>query len=106
MNQLMLIGNIVDIVKLKEDNNVIKLVIGVKNIIKDNEFELRYFSCIIRNSMSDNILKYCRKNDVIGIRGRLNSKIYDGVDEKIDYLIGIDVDSISFLSSGKNSDKI
>ena len=53
--------------------------------------------------MAQNTTEYCKKGDLLGIKGRVQSRIIDE-DEKKNYLMELIAEKITFLSS-KNKDE-
>ena len=52
------------------------------------------------DNISKNVCEYCKKNDVIGIKGRIES-----VKENDNYNVRIIAEKVTFLSSSKDIDK-
>lgn len=80
LNQLVLVGRLANDLTLEDNKTTITM------ITKENDT----ISCNVYNDLAKKLLEYCKKNDIVGIKGHLASK--NGVLEIV-------VDSVSFLSS-------
>ena len=103
-NQVMLIGRLVRDVEVKElenDNKVANITLAVKRSYKNENgiYECDFIDCTLCNYLVDKA-EWCRKGDLIGIRGRLQTRIVEKDDIK-SKVMEVVVEKISFLSSGK-----
>ena len=48
--------------------------------------------------MATNTKEYCKKGDIVGVKGRVESKVYEKDDEK-KYITEIIAEKVTFLSS-------
>ena len=100
MNQIVLVGRLVnDPIIQKEgekDISIISLAIPrpYKNV--DGEYETDFIDCILWQAVASTTCEYCKKGDVVGVRGRIQTRIVD--DKKITEVIA---ERITFLSSKK-----
>lgn len=67
-----------------------------KNI--DGVYETDYIDCTLWSDAAKNTAEYCRKGDLVGIRGRLETNIYEKDGEKKKFMDVI-AEKITFLSS-------
>ncbi len=101
-NQVFLIGRLVDnpkIIKSEENNNkkcIITLAVNreYKNI--DGIYETDFINCELWDGISEKVCEYCRKGDLVCIKGRLVSE---------NDLIRLIADKISFLSTRKENEE-
>lgn len=97
LNQVVLVGRLSKEVILEETENekkVANITLAVPRSFKNEygEYETDFINCILWNSIAENTSEYCEKGDLVGIKGRLESK-----NEKV-YVIG---EKVTFLSSNK-----
>ena len=96
LNQLVLVGRLTKDVEVKEigDKKVSTVVIAVPRPFKnaDGEYETDFIPCTVWNGIADNVAEYCKKGDLLGIKGRIESK---------DNNIYIVAEKVTFLSSNK-----
>ena len=75
MNQVVLVGRIVENPTIEEIKNTKKTIVKIavsrpfKNV--DGIYEKDILSCILWNGIASNTTEYVKAGDVIGIRGRL-----------------------------------
>lgn len=95
MNQVILVGRLLDVPKINDDNQVI-ITLGISRSYKNSEgdYEKDYIPCILfKNSLT--ALSYLRKDDVVGIKGQI---------QQIDDKIVVAADKITFLSTKKRDE--
>ena len=100
-NQVILIGRLVNIQNEKAENGGNKVVVTMaipqtfKNI--DGAYDTNFVNCTLFGMVAKNTFEWCRKGDLIAIRGRV---------QRIDTEKSIEIigEKVSFLSSRKESD--
>ena len=99
-----IVGLILSIVGLKksketEKGKVSNITLAVQRPFKNanGEYETDFFPVAIWNGIAETTSQYCRKGDLIGVKGRLQSK---------DNVISIIAERITFLSSKSIKDDI
>lgn len=96
MNQVCIVGRIVDTPTIKETNKgkVSNITIAATRPFKnaDGVYETDFFPVSIWNSLAENMVEYCKKGDLIGIKGNLFSK---------DHKINIVAEKVNFLATSK-----
>ena len=93
LNQIILVGRIVNHVKSeKDDLSIMTLAIprSFKNV--DGNYDNDIIECKLFNSISENTLEYCQDNSIVGVKGRVQSKVVD--DNRV---IEIIAEKITFL---------
>ena len=67
-------------------------------------YETDFVDCTLFDGIATNTAEYCKKGDVIGVKGRIQTDIYekDGEKRKSTQIIA---DKITFLSSSKEHQK-
>ena len=93
MNQAIMVGRIVKI----ENSDRVIVTIAVTRAFKnsDGEYETDFIPVTLFGAVSETTFEYCKKDDIIGIRGRV--QIENGQ-------ITIIADRVIFLSSKKDKD--
>ena len=94
-NMVYLIGRIVE---LRDDNVRIAVQRSYKN--EDGIYETDFIRCILWNGIATNTAEYCKRGDLVGVKGRLQTRKYE-VNEEVKYITEVIVDRISFLASKK-----
>lgn len=78
LNQVVIVGRLIEDVELKETDSGKKkadIILAVPRSYKNSqgEYETDFIRCQLFNEISKNTSEYCKKGDLIGIRGMLQS---------------------------------
>lgn len=108
LNQIVLVGRLAKEVEVKEkgEKKYSYITLAVPRSFKnsDGEYDTDFIDIVIFDNVATNTKEYCKKGDIIGVKGRIQSKEYpreDGSTYNAMELIG---EKITFLSS-KGSDE-
>lgn len=107
LNQIVLVGRLVKEVELRETENgnkVTNITIAVPRSYKNinGEYDVDFISCVLWKGIAENTVEYVKKGDLLGVKGRLQSRSYEIEDEK-KHVMEVIVEKVTFLSS-KNKD--
>lgn len=88
-NQLFLVGRLAKQPATEDGKSVITLAVPrqFKNV--NGEYETDFIDCLLFNNIAEKTCEYCKKGDLVGIRGRLQ------MSDKLEVI----AEKISFLSS-------
>ena len=105
LNQIVIIGRLVKDPEIKESENGKKytnITLAVPRSYKnvDGEYEADFLDCKLWTGIAENTVEYCHKGDLIGVKGRVETRTYEKDDEK-KYITEIIAEKISFLSTKK-----
>ena len=97
LNQAVIVGRLVSDPKIKEtenDRKVSTITLAVPRSFKNKngEYDTDFIECVLWNGIADSTKEYCRKGDLIGIRGRMQK----GNDDEE---MMISAEKLTFLSS-------
>ncbi len=67
-----------------------------KNV--DGTYDTDFIKCILWNGIAENACEYCKKGDIVGIKGRIQTSNYEKDGEKV-YSTDVIAEKVSFLSS-------
>ena len=101
LNQIILVGRIVN--DLEQEKEETKVTIAMQRPFKnaEGEYDTDFITVYLKGEISKRTAEYCRKGDIIGIKGRMQStKQEDG-----SYTQEIIAEKVTFLSSSKNEGK-
>ena len=105
MNNAIVVGRIVRDLELHETENgykVAELTLAVPRSFKnmDGQYDTDFIPCKLWSIVAENTAEYCKKGDLVAIKGRLQSVSYEenGIKHTSIELIA---EKISFLSSKK-----
>ena len=103
MNTTMVVGRLVETPKLEETENgkkYVNMTVAVPRPFKnaEGEYETDFVDCVLWSGVAESTAEYCQKGDLIGVKGRIQTDLYekDGETRKSMKLIA---DKISFLST-------
>lgn len=109
MNQTLIIGRLVDNPKVEKTDNgkkVMNMTIAVPRSYKNAEgvYETDFIDCVLWNGIAENTAEYCKKGDMLGVKGKIQTDLYekDGQKHKSTKLIA---EKVTFLSSVRSSEK-
>lgn len=108
LNQVVLVGRLVKNVKVyKADSGkkVATVTLAIPRSFKNMEgvYETDFIDCVAFENIADNTAQYCRKGDIIGVKGRLQSRVEEK-DKNKEYYMDVIAEKITFLTSKKEAD--
>ncbi len=108
LNQVVLVGRLLKYPELNEyDNNkkvsyvTVAIPRSFKNI--DGEYETDFINCILWDIVAKTTVEHCKKGDVIGVKGRIQSRVVETDNEK-KYYTDVVAERITFLSNRKQEE--
>lgn len=109
LNNVVLVGRIAGEIKLEELENgrkVAKLTLAIPRSFKNEEgiYETDFVDCVIWHTVAETTKEYCRKGDLIGIKGRLQTRTVEKEDGTKENKIELVAERVTFLSSKKNEE--
>jgi len=103
VNQSVIVGRIADEIIINENNQKdINLSITVpRNYKNENaEYEVDNINILFTNGIIQNIKNYCKKGDLIAVKGRLEKRQVNP-NEKVDYITELVAEKVTILSNNK-----
>ena len=109
LNQTVLVGRLVktpEVTVTENEKKVSNITLAVPRTYKnaDGEYETDFLDYTLWGDIASNTAEYCKKGDVIGIKGRMASKLIDTEEGKKIKKTEVVVEKISFLAVGKQKD--
>lgn len=106
LNQAVLVGRIVQTPELKETESGKKLTrvtLAVPRSFKNSngEYETDFISCVMWKGVAENTVEYCQAGDLVGVKGRLQSRQYETEEEQKRQVMEVVAEKVTFLSSKK-----
>lgn len=103
LNQVVFVGRLVRDPELKESeggNKFTNITVAVPRSYKnvDGEYDTDFIDCRLWTGVAENTAEYCKKGDLIGIKGRIETRTYKE-NEEVKYLTEIIAEKITFLSN-------
>lgn len=108
LNQVVLVGRLVKDVEVRTGDNDGKysfVTIAIPRSYKNHDgiYETDFVECILWNNIASNTAEYCKKGDIIGIKGRIESRVIE--ENKINKtILQVIAEKVTFLSSKKQEE--
>ena len=104
LNQVIIVGRWVKtpdlfVAESGKKGTIITLAVGRSFKNQNGEYDADFLDCTLWTGIAENTAEYCQKGDVIGVRGRLQSRIVEKEDGTKYKKMEIIADKVTFLSS-------
>lgn len=104
LNQVIMVGRLVRDPVVEQTENgksYSQLTLAIPRSFKnaDGEYETDFVDSIAWGEIAKNTSEYCRKGDIIGIKGRMQSSTFDDKEGNKKFKLEIVAEKVSFLSS-------
>ena len=108
LNQVVLVGRLTtdptcSSLENGKKRTTINLAVSRSYKNTDGTYDTDFINCILWNGIAENTCEYCKKGDIVGIKGRLQTSSYekDGVTK---YVMDVIVEKVTILA-GKKTDE-
>ena len=110
LNQVVLVGRLTDdleVTEMEHGKKVTSLILAVQRTFKNSEgtYETDFIRCTLWNAIASSTSEYCKKGDVVGIKGRIQVTNYEDKDGNKKTSTEVIAEKVTFLSSRKEDDK-
>ncbi len=108
LNQLVVVGRLVrdpELRKTDTGRNVTNITIAVPRGYKNSngEYDTDYIDCVLWSNVAESTTEYCRKGDLLGVKGRIQTRKIELEDEKVRHVTEIIGERVTFLSSSHST---
>lgn len=108
LNQAVIVGRIIKEPELKKTENgtkVSNITLAVPRCFKNSEgqYDTDYISCVLWKGVAESTVEYCKKGDLVGIKGRIQTRLAETEDENKRQYVEVVAEKVTFLSSGKKN---
>ncbi len=108
LNQVVLVGRLTqdpEVVTLEGGHKKSSFNVAVQRSYKNQngEYESDFIRCILWDAIATSTSEYCKKGDIVGIKGRIQVTQYEQNNEK-KYLTEVVAEKVTFLSSKKQEE--
>ena len=105
LNQLVLVGRLVSDLEINETENGTKecnITLSIPRNYKNEDgiYENDYISLRLCNEIATKVVEYCKKGDLLGIKGRVQTRQEDNKN-----IIEIIAERVSFLTNKSNKEE-
>ncbi len=106
LNQSILVGRIVKEPEVRETENgtkVTNITLAVQRSYKnvEGEYDTDYISCVLWKGIAETTAEYCKKGDLIGVRGRIQTRVVEDPEAVKHSIMEVVAERVTFLSSKK-----
>lgn len=104
LNQVVLVGRLTSDLEAKEledGKKVTNMTLAIPRSFKnaDGEYETDFVECTLWNNIAENTAEYCKKGDIVGVKGRLQTNNYEKEDGSKVFKLDVVAEKVTFLSS-------
>lgn len=110
LNQIVIVGRLTsnpEVIKSENggsDRSQITLAVPRSYKNADGAYDTDFVDCVLWGGAAENTAEYCKKGDVIGVKGRIQTNTYEtekGEKKKVTQIIA---EKVSYLSSRKEKE--
>lgn len=106
LNQVVIAGRLTSDPVVEETENgkkVSSITVAVPRSYKnvDGTYDTDFIRCTLWGGIAENTCEYCKKGDIVGVKGRIQTSSYETEDGNKKYAMEVVAEKISFLSSKK-----
>lgn len=103
LNQIVIVGRLVKNPELKETEKgkkVTNITLAVPRSYKNinGEYDTDFIDCVLWTGVAENTAEYCKKGDLLGVKGRVQSRTYEKEEEKR-YVTEVVAEKVTFLTN-------
>lgn len=108
LNQTVIVGRLVKEPELRKTENgkkVTNITLAVPRSYKNmnGEYDTDFISCVLWSGIAENTVEYVKKGDLLGVKGRIQSRVYEDKEEQRKYITEVVAEKVTFLS-GKSKE--
>ncbi len=110
LNQVVLVGRLtkdLETKELEDGKKVLNMTLAIPRSYKnaDGIYETDFVDCTLWNQIAETTSEYCKKGDILGVKGRLQTDNYEKEDGSKVYKLNVIAEKVTFLSSRSNDQK-
>ena len=104
LNQVVLVGRIVKNPELRvteTGKKVTTVTLAVPRSYKNSsgEYDTDFLDCTLWTNVAENTVEYCQTGDMVGVKGRIQSRVFEDDDGNKSKRTEIVAEKVTFLSS-------
>ena len=110
LNQVVLVGRLVKTPELKlteSGKKISRITLAVPRNYKnmDGEYDTDFLDCTLWTNIAENTSEYCQTGDMIGVKGRIQTRVIDNDDGTRKKRTEIIAERVTFLAQADNNKK-
>lgn len=108
LNQVVLVGRLTadpEAIKTEKGKKRTSVTVAVPRSYKNSEglYDTDFIRCVLWNGIASNTCEYCKKGDVVGVKGRLQTSSYEK-DGETKYVVEVIAEKVTFLTSKRQEE--
>ena len=108
LNHIILVGRLTRDISVNKSEKGVKVAtisLAIPRSFKNMEggYDTDFIDCVAFDSIAENTSEYCGKGDIVGVKGRVQSRVVEKDGSK-DYLMEIIAEKVTFLSSKRQEE--
>jgi single-strand DNA-binding protein len=109
LNQIVIVGRLVKEPtkeKTEDGKEMAQMTLAVPRSYKnaDGIYETDFIDCVLWTGIAENTTEYCKRGDILGVKGRVQTRVFETEDEKKRYTTEVVAEKVSFLSPNHKAD--
>ncbi len=109
LNQAVLVGRLVrdpELYETENGNKVTNITLAVPRSYKNAEgtYDTDFVHCVLWKGVAENTVNYCKKGDLLGVKGHLQSRMIQMDEETKRQVVEVVAEKVTYLSS-RNTDE-
>lgn len=110
LNQIVVVGRLTktpEVKELEDGKKVTNMTLAVPRSYKnaDGQYDTDFVDCVLWNNIAETTSQYCNKGDIVGVKGRIQTSLYEDKDGNKQKETSIVAEKVTFLSSSKDHEK-
>lgn len=110
LNQVTLVGRLTsnpEVMELSDGTyrTIIYVAISRDYRNSDGDYDVDYVKCVLWNGIASATKNYCHKGDVVGVKGKLQSSVYETENKEKKHVLEVVAEKITFISTKKKEEK-
>ncbi len=108
LNQIVLVGRLTkepEVKNVDDMKSVSNVTLAIPRSYKnaDGEYETDFVDVTLWNGIAQNTAEYCKKGDLVGIKGRVQTDSYENDEGKRVSKLNVIAEKVTFLSQAKEA---
>lgn len=109
LNQIILVGRLVkapEVITSESGKKMTYVTLAIPRTFKnaDGEYEVDFIDCVLWEAVAETTSEYCKKGDIIAVKGRVQSRMIEDENENNHKIIEVVAEKVTYLSSKKEDD--
>ena len=109
LNQVILVGRLAHNPELQftetgKKRSIVTLAVPRNFKNTNGEYDTDFLDCVLWTGIAENTAEYCKTGDIIGVKGRLQTQLYNKEDGSTVKITKVVAEKITFLSSKKEDE--